>query len=253
MFQTYSRYGQNSAESRYYKAATSVRNPSERGFGVLKKQFRCLKVACLFRSKERVENMVFACFVIHNQLLVHAASDIRWEHDPIHAGKRGSRYRVVGAPFNKGDSSNDEEGSGSVCNSSDDNGDSGDDLGDGWEGAIPAESNDSDSPTSSCDTAAGNVGLEGSDIGDEHEGGAADGAGVARRRRCRRRRRRAAVDPSSLGPVSGWRIHDDEAALGAKRAQEVRRDALVKEFNRRWRLRQTKYPGPLHRPNLPPD
>ena len=72
------------AESAYYQQLVSTRKSVECTFGSLKQRFRILKVPMLFRSKARVDAVMFTCCRLHN--LLHDDSGHRSKFDAIFEG-----------------------------------------------------------------------------------------------------------------------------------------------------------------------
>lgn len=56
------------AEKQYYRAQVKSRNVVERAFGILKRRFPCLLLGMRFR-RDKVQDVVVACCVLHNFLL----------------------------------------------------------------------------------------------------------------------------------------------------------------------------------------
>ena len=56
---------------RWSKRLESVRKDVERAFGIVKKRFAILKVPFNYATRERVQNAVHSCIILHNMLLAH--------------------------------------------------------------------------------------------------------------------------------------------------------------------------------------
>jgi hypothetical protein len=57
----------------------SVRKDIECTFGILKGRFRILKVPCLLKSKEEVDNLFFNCCALHNEIMRDTHLNKLWE------------------------------------------------------------------------------------------------------------------------------------------------------------------------------
>lgn len=62
------KYPGNGEETRWSKTLESVRKDVECFFGILKGRFRILKLPILYRDKEDIDNVFFACCILHNML-----------------------------------------------------------------------------------------------------------------------------------------------------------------------------------------
>ncbi|CAB1109498.1 unnamed protein product [Ectocarpus sp. CCAP 1310/34] len=58
-------------ETGFKRQLESVRKDAECCFGVVKGRFRILKMAFLYRKRERIDNVFFTCLILHNMLLAY--------------------------------------------------------------------------------------------------------------------------------------------------------------------------------------
>ena len=75
--------------SLWSKWVESVRKDVECTFGILKGRFRCLKLPIYNHDKDTVDDMFFACCILHNMLLTEDGYDKRWEENMNWSGQAG--------------------------------------------------------------------------------------------------------------------------------------------------------------------
>ena len=67
------------AEASYYQLLVSVRKRVECLFGALKMRFRILKTPMLFKTKQRVDDVMFTCCRLHNKLGDARGDRTKWD------------------------------------------------------------------------------------------------------------------------------------------------------------------------------
>ena len=72
------------AEAAHHQQLVSTRKSVECTFGILKQRFRILKVPMLFRTKARVDAVMFTCCRLHN--ILHDDSGQRTKFDDVFEG-----------------------------------------------------------------------------------------------------------------------------------------------------------------------
>lgn len=68
----------NEESLQFSKQLESIRKDVECTFGILKKRFNILKNTMNYHSKEKIDNIVFTCSILHNMILHFDNYDEKW-------------------------------------------------------------------------------------------------------------------------------------------------------------------------------